>query len=356
MSHEPRSCASCDETGCGMHKIVQALPAGQCAWVLDDVWPETASMVAEMFGAGDQLIAPGAWPGFPSRYAWPRRGQAPAKLQTIARHLAMRRVAKAPGGVRQRTYLERDRQLARRLARAIDYRARHLVVAQSWLPWLDEAGALGGRTFDVVMSRYPLGEVHRMLDLAAAEFGPSSTIADFRADPELVEREAELLARARRIITPHHGIAAMFPGRTLLLAWHRPPPSPREPGTRVAFLGPTIARQRPDIARRLASSLDEPLIVLGPVIEPLWDGVAIERRSMEPGWLYGIGATLHPASLTNQPRALLEALANGVNVYATETCGLPPSDYAPLESFNRPRAVPRERRGRAYRAAARPRA
>ena len=71
--------------------------------------PETASMVAEMFGAGDQLIAPGAWPGFPSRYAWPRRGQAPAKLQTIARHLAMRRVAKAPGGVRQRTYLERDR-------------------------------------------------------------------------------------------------------------------------------------------------------------------------------------------------------------------------------------------------------
>jgi hypothetical protein len=206
------------------------------------------------------------------------------------------------------------------------------------------------------MSRYPLAEVHRMLDLAAADIGASSTIADFRADPVLVEREAELLDRAQRIITPHHGIAALFPGRTLLLAWHRPPASPREPGTRVAFLGPTIARQRPDIARRFASSLDQPLVVLGPVIEELWDGVAIEPRTMEPGWLDGIGAILHPASLTNQPRALLEAVVvGGVDIYATDTCGLAPSDYAPIESFNRPRAVPRERRGRAYRAAARPR-
>ena len=354
MTHEPRSCATCDETECGMHRIVQALPAGRCAWVLDDVWPETASMVAEMFGAGDQLIAPGIKRGFPRRYDWPARGRVPAKLQTIRRHLAMRRVANAPGGVRQRAYLEQDRMLARRLARAIDYRARHLVVAQSWLPWLDEAGALGGRTFDVIMSRYPLGEVHRMLDLAAAEVGPSSTIADFRADAALVEREAELLARAQRIITPHHGIASLFPDRTLLLAWHRPPASPRESGKRVAFLGPTIARQRPDIVRCLAGSLHQPLIVLGPVIEPLWDGVAIERRAMGPGWLDEIGAILHPASLTNQPRALLEALANGVKVYATPACGLAPSDYSPIGSFNRPTAAPLERRDRAYPAAARP--
>ena len=100
----------------------------------------------------------------------------------------------------------------------------------------------------------------------------------------------------------------------------------------------------------------QPLIVLGPIIEPLWEGVAIERRPIGPGWLDGIGAILHPASLTSQPRALLEALASGVTIYATETCGLAPSDYAPLELFNRPTAAPRERRGRAYRAAARRRA
>ena len=337
-----------------MHRIARASSTELTAWILDDVWPETASMVADLFAPEDQLIAPGIWPDFPRRYDWPVRGQTPAALQTIGRHLGMHRVAKAPGGVRQRVYLEHDRLLARRLARAIDFRARHLVVAQSFLPWLDEVGALGGRTFDVVMSRYPLGEVHRLLDAAAVEIGPSGTIADFRADPELVEREADLLARAQRIITPHHGIAGLFPERSVLLDWHRPQPSPREPGNRVAFLGPTIARQRPDIARRLGGSLDQPLIVLGPVIESLWDGVTIERREMAPGWLADVGAILHPASLTSQPRALLEALANGAKIYATETCGLAPSDYVPLESFNQPTAAPRARPGRAYRAAAAP--
>ena len=71
------------------------------------------------------------------------------------------------------------------------------------------------------MSRYPFGEIHRLLDLAGAEVGPSATIADFRASPELVEREATLLAHARRIVTPHHGIAALFGERSTLLAWHR---------------------------------------------------------------------------------------------------------------------------------------
>ncbi len=122
------------------------------------------------------------------------------------------------------------------------------MVAQAWLPWLDEAGVLGGRSFDVAMSRYPFAEIHRRLDAAAAEIGASATIADFRADPELVAREAALLARARRIVTPHHGLAALFPGRRC-----GSPGTGRRPrraaGRRVAFLGPTIARQRPDLVR-----------------------------------------------------------------------------------------------------------
>jgi len=39
------------------------------------------------------------------------------------------------------------------------------------------------------------------------------------------------------------------------------------------------------------------------------------------------------ATLTHQPRALLEAKANGVRVYATATCGLDPADYLPLAEF-----------------------
>jgi hypothetical protein len=281
------------------------------------------------------LLAPGLLGPYPARYRWPAPAQHAAALVTVRRHLAMRRVAKAKGGVRQQAYLAADREVARALARAIDWRAGHLVVAQAWLPWLDEAGMLGGRSFDVAMSRHPFAEIHRRLDLARAELGGSPTIADFRADPALVARETALLARARRIITPHHDIAALFPDRAMRLAWHRPPATARVNGNRVAFLGPTIARQRPDIVRALAASLDTPLVLFGDMLEgaDFWAGIPVERRAFGPSWLDGIGAILHPAILTSQPRRLLQARAAGITLYATPGCGLDPADYCLLSSF-----------------------
>ena len=336
----PRSCASCDETGCAMnrrHRVDFAIPA-RTAWVMDEVWPEAASMAAAALRPGDQLIAPGLSGARPARYSWPAPAEHRATLATARRHLAMRRVAKASGGVRQRTYLEHDRSLARALARAIDFRAGHLVVAQAWLPWLDEAGALGGRSYDVVMGRYPMAHIHAKLDAVAAETGASPTIADFRADAALVARESALLERARAIVTPHHGLANLFGEKAMRLAWHRPAPIARREGNRTAFLGPTITRQRPDIVRRLAAGLDEPLIVFGAMLAgaDYWQGVPIERRQFGPGWLDDIGAILHPAALTAEPRRLLQAVANGVKVYATAECGLDPADYLPIREFQGP--------------------
>jgi len=90
---------------------------------------------------------------------------------------------------------------------------------------------------------------------------------------------------------------------------------------------------RPDIAREFARGLSQPLVVFGRTVEPLWEGVAIEARDKGPNWLDGIGAVLHPATLTHEPRPLLEARAHGIPIYATETCGLSPSDYRPLNQF-----------------------
>lgn len=337
MQSVPRSCATCDEVACDMHKLLRLKGKGvvdRVAWILDDVWPETASMVAASLGPDDQLIAPGILGAWPGRYGWPGHVRHSGSTATARRHWMMRRVARSSGAVRQQAYIQSDRLVARELARRIDYRCRHLVIAQSWLPWLDEIGVLGGRTFDVMMSRYPFAEIHRMLDAAAMELGSSATISDFRVDRGLVDRESALLARAMRLITPHHGIAGLFGERATVLTWHKPTPRGRKPGDRTAFLGPTIARQRPDVACRVAAGLQEPLIVFGEVLEPMWGGFPIELRRMGPDWLNDIGAIIHPATITHQPRPLLEARANGVSVYATESCGLDKSDFRPLGEFS----------------------
>ncbi len=309
--------------------------SGKTTFIVDDVWPEYQSYLASVRQAGDQVIAPGFFcKARLPRYGWGRSVSHRATVQTLLRHVAMRRVAKKSGAERQRAYLRHDLLIAEALAKVIDYRARHLVIAQAWLTWLAGAGVLGGRSYDVLMSRYPLAEVHRRLDAVAAASGPSKTISDFRADADLVRVESLALTNARKIITPHHGIAHLFPQKSLRLAWHRPPARSARKGHRTAFLGPTIARQRADVVREFAKSLPNPLIVMGADLEGenFWTGIDIERRFLDANWLNDVGSIIHPAAMTNQPRALLQALANGVTVFAGEGSGLARADYMPIEN------------------------
>jgi hypothetical protein len=185
------------------------------------------------------------------------------------------------------------------------------------------------------MTRYPLADLHARLDQVAAACPDSPTIADFRAPDDLVAAESEALAAARRLVTPHHDLAEQSGARALWLDWERPRLRVRQPGTRVAFLGPTAARQGAWQVRALAARLDTPLIVFGADLEgpDFWRGVAIERRAMTETWLDGIGAILHPAAMTHAPRRLVEAAAHGVTVYAHASCGLPPGQWRPVSEF-----------------------
>jgi hypothetical protein len=334
MTH-PKSCATCDETSCAMNAAgrVDVRVADKTAYILDDVWPEYASYVQASRQPNDQVIAPGLF-GAPrlARYRWPGVVDHRATVATANRHRIMRQVAAKSGAERQTAYLKSDEAIANALVRHIDYRADHLVVAQAWLPWLARSGALGGRTYDVLMSRFPFADIHRRLDEAAQDYGASPTIGDFRADDHLVETERQALNGARKILTPHYAIAALFPAQSLLLAWHRPVAQSRKSGARTAFLGPTIARQRPDIARTFARELTTPLIVLGRNHESpdFWAGIATEQRPFDANWLDDVSTIIHPATMTTQPRALLQAIANGVTVHATPACGLAPDNYRPV--------------------------
>ncbi len=336
-AHSPESCATCRRADCHLSFVSRDIaPVGEmAAFVLDDAWPEHRRFVRGQVKPGDQVIAPGL-PGLRlgGRYDW-GGGERAGLWATAMRHLALRRVARARGAVRQAAYLRADERMARALARRIDYKARHLVVHQALLPFLWRDGVLGGRSFDVLMVRYPLADLHARLDAVFARHPDSPTIHDFRAPGSLVAAEAEALAAARRIVTPHHDIAEGFVERAVWLDWDRPAARPRGSSRRVAFLGPVITRQGAREVRDLARGLAEPLVVFGAELEGegFWGDVAVERRTFAPGWLDDIAVLLHPAAVTNAPRCLLQAVAAGVTIHAHASCGLAPGDYLPVEAF-----------------------
>jgi glycosyltransferase involved in cell wall biosynthesis len=205
-----------------------------------------------------------------------------------------------------------------------------VVVAQSLLPHLWRDGHLGGRRFSVLMTRMPMAQIEARLDAAAAAHPERRTLADFRADRALVAAEAEALAAADRIITPHTEIAALFGERAMRLDWHRPGTLPdRTPPFRgrIAFPGPTIARKGAYEMREAARVLDLKVVLIGSELEgaDFWNGVRTQRVD-GANWLDGVTAIVQPALLEDAPRWLLAALSAGVPVIATAACGLPPQD------------------------------
>lgn len=338
--HSPQSCATCEEISCSNSYARQhKKDSGKItAYLLDDAWPEYKTYISQHINPGDQLLAPGvAGRAAIRRYDWGLSVMHAASAATVLRHAAMYLVKNRRGAERQKAYLHQDSRVAKALARHLDYHASHLVVSQNYLPWLLGSNLLGGRTYEVLMTRYPFLYIHQKLDALAAQYSNSPTIADFRASDRLVEMEWEALHEAKQIVTPHHGIASLFPQNAQLLDWNSPSFTARRSGERVAFLGPTIARQGACWAKEAARHLTQPLIVFGNNLESteFWNGVTIERRRMAEQEWRDVGIIIHPAAMTNQPRILLEAYARGIQIYTTPEAGLAPHQYQPLESFLR---------------------
>ena len=330
------SCHSCGMEACFRHKDLAAkpvamLPEGRAAFLVDEKTPEFARYLEETHRPDDFLGIPldgVRWKR--TQYAWKQEGYsqvATATLETLARAFAARRLGRH-GAARLQAQLEGAEALARRLARALTPEVTHLCVTQELLPFLWREGHLGGRTFDVLMTRLPLETLHQRLE-AAAQAHPAQaagTLTEFRAPQWLVEAERAALAAARRVITPHAEIAAQFPGRALRLAWSLPEAMPVRRGAAIAFPGPTAARKGAYALREVARECDLEIVLLGSELEgdDFWQGVRTRRvtRASGQNWLEGVGCVVQPALIEDRPRMLLAALAAGVPVVATPACGL----------------------------------
>ena len=178
------SCDTCGMTACFRNEPAPArLPATGAAWLVDAWWPEYDAYLRERAGPQDWLFTPldslrlGIGP-----YRWNSAGFAAVRQApwlVASRSWRSRRLARQ-GAERQRALLEMDAALARHYARGLPFAATHLVVSQTLLPFLWRDGVLGGRSFDVLMTRLPLAALQATLDRAARGL---AAIADPRRLP-----------------------------------------------------------------------------------------------------------------------------------------------------------------------------
>jgi hypothetical protein len=326
-------CLTCGMLACFRHPAAAAAHApalGHSAFLLDARWPEFDAWCRGHSREGDRWLTPldgRRWQK--PNYQWsppPGVGIRHATAGTLLRSFRQRR-RPAQGAARQRSLLEGEAALARRYAAMLDPQCRHLVVSQNLLPHLWRSGALGGRSFDVLIQRWPMDELQRRLDLAKAAHPSSTTLGDFRADPGLLGAESEALAAAARLVTPHRALAAHFGDRAWLIDWEMARPLERRPSAAPTVFFPASRLGRKgafELAAALRDGIGGELKYLGRADEGHADPFSgLPCSPAGPGELATAWALVLPAWIEHQPRLALLALASGIPVVATAACGLP---------------------------------
>ncbi len=320
-----QDCNSCNETGCHMHDPDLAQSSRRpTAWLVDAAMPEFAELLAERATPFDALFVP--LKSTRPRYRWPTGScgtEVNAPLIALSRALRLR-YAPTQGQALQSLLLAYDERLARHYAKRLSHLHTHVVISQSLLPHLWSLGALQGRSFEVLMDRWPMGELQARLDDALLHYPESPTLGDFRAPAELVAAETQALKAAERLYTPHAEIARLFPRKTVLLNWISPAAAPIAAGGHtILFPASALGRKGAYQLREALQGLDVTLLVTGAARETaghFWRDVdAHQHKGALPDRL---AAVVLPAIVEHQPRALLHGLAAGLPVIATAACGL----------------------------------
>ncbi len=228
------------------------------------------------------------------------------------------------------------------LARWLPYDVTHLRVDGRLLATLENAGALGGRAYDVLTLRPPLETLHRLLNDAAAARPEQRLLSDFRAPEALVRADREAYARARSVVTPHVAVARTVGRAAERVEWATPEARPWTPGGWIVFPGPTHARKGAYEVREAARRLGLPVRTLGNELEGegFWRGIECARGDADDAF-EGVLALVQPAWVEERPAWVLAALASGIPVVATPECGVapragltlvPPGDALALEA------------------------
>jgi hypothetical protein len=330
-------CFSCGNYGCFKHPapfITQPRKA-VTTFILDEKWTEYERYVNSVAQPEDHFIIPFATSQrFKiNRYSWSAADIKNIKrvsLIAIYRSLYLRVFAKTKRNIFS-MMLGLDRMVARQMVDLIPVESTHVVISQNLLPFIWAEGALGGRTFDVIMTRLPIEKLHERLDTAFKKFPDSTTLNDFRSSEDLMTAENASLTKARHIITPHQEIADLFNNKSIRLDWIYPKVTRQTTqGTRILFPGSALGRKGAYEVRRLAKELNLSIVIAGGATEYnfFWNGVKTEKTGPDP--FEDVKLVVYPAYVEHQPRILLRAIAAGIPVITTTATGLREMDLVTI--------------------------
>lgn len=338
-------CYSCGTTSCHLHpnKVEQVRKSLVTAYILDEKWVEYDDYISRNVNPEDVFILPLKKNRLfdTSRYQW-KSGKNNSKVYLnyfgFYRALVFR-LLKSKRNVFELS-LQLDEKLAKAAAKKIPINAKHIVVSQNLLPFLYESGAFGGRTFDVLMNRLPLKDLHARLNFAHAIYENSKTLNDFRAPNQLVELEDEALTKARKIISPHAEIHEIFNQKIEKLSW-TVNKSETSKGQKILFPASSLARKGAYEVRRLAKELNLSLVVSGNELEGnnFWEGISIEKFN---GTFDEIGLVLFPTYIGNHPRQLLKAVSKNIPIVTTTASGLCTAPFVKIVNIGDYEAFKRE--------------
>ena len=320
-------CFSCGNYQCfknpGKTKIEDK--SGITGFVLDERWPELNNYVSKAAAPGDSFIAPFFKHNHINivRYTWnvPANKKSTVAPAAYRRALILRLFRKTNKNVFQQQ-LKGDQRVALAAVSKIPVAATHLVLSQNLLPFLWEQGVLGGRTFDVLMTRLPIAHLHQRLDDAHIRHPFSCTLNDFRAPQTLIDAENAALTNAAKIVTPHAEIAAIFNNKTIRLEWQKPGDLKTVPGEEILFPASALGRKGAYEMRRLAKELGLRITIAGNAIEEegFWGDINTRKAGINP--LANIALVIYPTYIEHRPGLLLRAIAAGIPVITTPASGL----------------------------------
>lgn len=324
-------CFSCGNFACFKHpdRSAEKQETATTTFVLDERWEEFDAYIDEIATDKDRFVIPLKKNSLikAERYAWKAIRQQRTTATTaegVYRALKLRYKSRNQNPFALNLHL--DKKIAKAAAQQIPVEATHLVISQNLLPFLYESGVLGGRTFDVLMTRLPMEKLHERLDFAHAQHTESPTLNDFRASSSLISTENKALTQARKIITPHSEIAEIFKYKVEALNWKIPTlKNEKTTGNKILFPASAVGRKGAYEIKRLAQELNLELTIAGKSTESphFWDEVKIQKFS---GNFQEVALVVYPTYVEHQPREILKAIAHQIPIITTKACGIAPSE------------------------------